>query len=137
MAEAKAFEDMPTAHRVPRLSRLPDLQGITIYERPLLQQSQEWLNGFLEGCMQNPRLLSIFFLIMAIGAGYFLYTDPEMNAWILRTAQDMVEQMKPKLLDMVEQVKSAILDIFDKLIYDVPVKIKEPFMDFYQRQSEE
>ena len=89
MAEAKAFEDMPTAPRVPRLSRLPDLQGITIYERSLLQQSQEWLNGFLEGCMQNPGLLwynatillSIFFLIMAIGAGYFLY-DPEMNAWI-------------------------------------------------------
>ena len=136
MAEAKAFEDMPTAPRVPRLSRLPDLQGINP-AGSLLQQSQEWLNGFLEGCMQNPRLLSIFFLIMAIGAGYFLYTDPDMNAWILRTAQDMVEQMKPKLLDMVEQVKSAILDIFDKLIYDVPVKIKDTFMDFYQRQSEE
>ena len=112
MAEAKAFEDMICLLHPEYQDRLPDLQG----NNPtgsLLQQSQEWLNGFLEGCMQNPGLLSIFFLIMAIGAGYFLYTDPDMNAWILRTAQDMVEQMKPKLLDMVEQVKSAILDIFD------------------------
>ena len=74
---------------------------------------------------------------MAIGAGYFLYTNPEINSWILQTAQDMVEQMKPKRLDMVEEVKSAILDIFDKLICDVPVKIKDTFMDFYQRQSGE
>ena len=99
----KAFNDMPTSPKVPRVGKIPDLQG----NNPIGSLLPQSLKDFLEGCLQNRRnftigllVLPILFLMMGIGA--YLYHDPEMNALILNTTQDMVEQAKAKLLDLFD-----------------------------------